>query len=63
MNAKQELLEELKNHNKTVDNIVAIRIEYEISYTKTIKINKIEELDFNYDAGGTMVKNFMVMSF
>jgi len=51
MNAKQELLEELKNYKKTIDNIVAIKITYEISYKKNIEINKIEELDFDYDNG------------
>lgn len=52
MNAKQELLKILKENNKTVDNIVAIFIKYELSYTKIIEINKIEQLDFNYTDGG-----------
>jgi hypothetical protein len=51
MNAKKELLEILKKNNKTVDNIVAIIIKYELSYTKIIEINKIEQLDFNYYDG------------
>ena len=52
MNAKKELLEILKENNKTVDNIVAIFIKYELNYAKIIEINTIEQLDFNYNDGG-----------
>ena len=51
MNAKQELLEELETHNKTIDNIVAIIVTYEPDCKHVRKIKSLEELDFNYYNG------------
>lgn len=51
MNAKQELLEVLKEHNKTTNNIVAIRIVYEPTFDIHKQINSLEQLNFNYNSG------------
>ena len=51
MNAKEELLEILSENNKTVSNIVCIRVVYEKTFNNCIKVNDLESLDFEYDDG------------
>jgi hypothetical protein len=52
MNALEELKEVLKENNKTIDNIIAIRVVLEVQENDDIAIYTLEDLkDVNYDDG------------